>query len=40
METWGGSDRIQGKAKFIPLPYVDYGVQSEATIGVIPVISV
>ncbi|NME70287.1 BamA/TamA family outer membrane protein [Flammeovirga aprica] len=34
----GGSDRIKGKAKFIPLPYVDYGVQSGATIGAIPVL--
>lgn len=32
------SDRISDKVKFIPLPYVDFGVQSGATIGAIPML--
>lgn len=32
----GGSDRIEGKFKFVPLPYLDYDRALGASLGLVP----
>lgn len=34
----GGSDRIEGKAKFLPIPYINYDRSIEFTVGAVPIL--